>query len=236
MFCPNCGNDNPDKSRFCWSCGNDLSDIKQYVGSANYSRGDPRLNQNQQQYRMPPNYQLQNNQPQGNNQQNYQQYAHLNQPQYNNYSFNIHEQHRIVQTISSRVKGVATFWIIVAILQAIAAVFNLLTFSFVLGIVFSVISILNFAGASSDYRFANRILSEPNNIVEKYRSVSGLVIALVWNTIILIVAIAAFNGFVIIAGFLAVIVTIYEISSVRGYVLENEMELTHIENCFLGTI
>lgn len=75
MFCPNCGNQCPDGTKFCQSCGTPLTNNQQ-------QNTQPDFNNQQANYQQ-PNYQQPNQQYQQPNYNQYQQPNQYRQPMYN---------------------------------------------------------------------------------------------------------------------------------------------------------
>jgi hypothetical protein len=137
----------------------------------------------------------------------------LSQPSQNapnpNYQFNRPDVNReLIGKLSSRLKTNGIIWIVIASIQILIGV---------CGVWFTlIVGVLNLISAITDIKSSNRILVDQSNIVGTYESLVSPIITLVYNAVI--------GGIIGIAG------SIYYLTCVRGFVMENKNRFLAMEN------
>jgi RNA polymerase subunit RPABC4/transcription elongation factor Spt4 len=144
-----------------------------------------------------------------------------------------------IRTISEREKLCAIFWIIVASLQALLALLNIVsyftyrnTFDLIWGFILAGISALNFRAGFSYIKFSREILVRRISIINSYIKINPFLFSLIYNGIILLIIIiegGRQNVFWFIIMALAVASSIFRLVGIRNFALKNIDEITAFE-------
>ena len=248
FFCTNCGKQLEEGTKFCDGCGQAVvigqTTPAEAAGTANAQPigqnptvgaaqgntlgGRPHCGQFNQQNNQPYS---QPAQPGG---QPYcqQQYTATNfGGTYTPYNSAPMPTENLLSRLSSKMNTNGIVWIIVASLQVIIGLYNLIsglalssyradgTTYIISGIFVLVVAALNFVNASKDIKYSKEILSRPVGIVAKFNPIGGYIGNLVYNIL--------FGGIVGVAG------SIFALT-IRNFVLTNRAYFNSLEAQFIS--
>jgi len=111
-------------------------------------------------------------------------------------------QNNIITTLSERVKINAIIWLVIAVLQILGGIF--------INWFLLIVGVLNIVSAINDIKYSNILLQNPTGVVEKFESLTGPIITLIYNLVI--------GGVIGVAG------SIYYFLGIRNFVMEHKNE------------
>lgn len=111
-------------------------------------------------------------------------------------------QNNIIITLSERVKINAIIWLVIAVLQILGGIF--------INWFLLIVGVLNIVSAINDIKYSNILLQNPTGVVEKFESLTGPIITLIYNLVI--------GGVIGVAG------SIYYFLGIRNFVMEHKNE------------
>jgi len=106
----------------------------------------------------------------------------------------------LLNTLSQRLNTNGVIWLIIGILQILGGVF--------INWFLLIVGVLNIVLSVQDMQYSKTLLENPNGIVEKFGSITGPIITLVYN--------------LVIGGVIGVVGSIYYFVAIRSYVMENK--------------
>ncbi len=142
-------------------------------------------------------------------------------------------QNNLLSKLSGKIKTEAIVWIIIACLQVIIGIFNIITgielfdyyedgtLNLISGFLVLLVAAVNFTAAFRDMKYADGIFTKPVGIVKKYSPVGGIVATLIYNVI--------FGGIIGVVGSVFGFVT-------RNFVMSNRQAFADIENDYIGNV
>lgn len=142
-------------------------------------------------------------------------------------------QDNLISKLSGKIKTEAIVWIVIACLQVIIGIFNIITgielfdyyedgtLNLISGFFVLLVAAVNFTTAFRNMKYANEIFTKPVGIVKKYSPVGGVVATLIYNVI--------FGGIIGVVGSIFGFVT-------RNFVMSNRQAFTDIENDYIGNV
>ncbi len=218
MFCENCGKMLEEGTKFCSGCGKPVKaggaapGAQAYGASGNTAPNNGAPNNNGQNYAAPNNG-TGGNAGYGNAGNNSANFGSA-QP----YGYQYAPTPEVPLTrLSAKVKTNAIIWIVIASLQSVIAIINLIIWSEnyssyyvdassngISALVLAIIAIVNFVSAKKDLDYSKYILHTPRGIVAKFQPIGGYIGNLIYNLI--------FGGIIGIVG------SIYGLC-VRSYVM-----------------
>lgn len=142
-------------------------------------------------------------------------------------------QDNLISKLSGKIKTEAIVWIVIACLQVIIGIFNIITgielfdyyedgtLNLISGFFVLLVAAVNFTTAFRNMKYANEIFTKPVGIVKKYSPVGSVVATLIYNVI--------FGGIIGVVGSIFGFVT-------RNFVMSNRQAFTDIENDYIGNV
>ncbi len=228
MFCENCGKMLEEGTKFCSGCGKPVKASGSAPGAQAYgASGNTAPNNNTQGYAATnngapnngtQNYAAPNNGAGGNTGYGYagNNSANFGSTQPYGYQYAPTPETPLTR-LSAKVKTNAIIWIVIASLQSVIAIVNLIVWSVyhssylveassngISALVLAIIAIVNFVSAKKDLDYSKYILHTPRGIVAKFQPIGGYIGNLIYNLI--------FGGIIGIVG------SIYGLC-VRSYVM-----------------
>ena len=113
----------------------------------------------------------------------------------------------IVTTIAQRFNINGIIWIVIAALQIFIGIYG--------SWMTLIVGVLNLLSAIQDINYSKAVVANPVGIVEKVKPLASPIITLIYN--------------LVIGGVIGVVGSIYYLTAVRGFVLENEKAFLEIE-------
>lgn len=126
----------------------------------------------------------------------------------NSVIFTSENEDALLKQLSERIKINGIIWLAIGVIQILLGLF---VNWFIL-----IVGVLNIVSSIQDLNYSKEILEKPTKIVEKFESVTGPIITLVYN--------------LVIGGVIGVVGSIYYFFAIRNYVMENKEAFTTIEN------
>ena len=206
-YCSNCGKQIQDNSEFCSGCGQRLNN---QVPPSSINSNSTCINNDNREPKAERSSNMAFCQNCGKQIQDNSEFCsscgqRLNNqapPPYMNYNYayvNNNPTSNLVQNLSKKVKINAIIWIVVASLQVVIGLANLMigilynmayiylnpgTTNIVLGLFVLLVSALNYFGAARDFKYSKEVLVKPVGIVDKFSPIGGCVANLIYNLLL----------------------------------------------------
>ena len=121
----------------------------------------------------------------------------------NNFNLSRQENSTLLKTLSQRLNINGVIWLVIGVLQIILGIF--------VNRVLFVVGFLNIVSGCMNMSYSKTVLTDQSEIIKKIEPLAGPIITLIYN--------------VIFGGIIGVVGSIYYLTAIRGYVMENR-------NCF----
>ena len=124
-------------------------------------------------------------------------------------------QSDLVPKLSEKTKTNGIIWLVVGILQLLAGVALMSTGESLDTSFLLIVGALNICNSISDLKYSKDVLQKPIGIVKRHESLAGPIITLIYN--------------IVIGGLIGVIGSIYYMTAIRSFVMENKQAFLAIE-------
>ena len=111
------------------------------------------------------------------------------------------DKEAIINTLEQRINTNGIIWLVIGILQIVGGIF--------INWYLLIVGALNIVSSVQDMNNSKKLAEDPAGIAQKYKQLTGPIIALVYN--------------VLIGGIIGVVGSIYYFFAIRSYILENEL-------------
>ncbi len=128
----------------------------------------------------------------------------------------------LLTKLSEKVKTNAIIWLVIGILQLLAGI-ALMSLDESFDTTFlMVVGALNIASGISDMNYSKKLLQNPTGIVKHFEALAGPIIVMIYN--------------LVIGGLIGVIGSIYYLTAIRSFVMENKDTFLAIERTQGGNV